>query len=70
MTLKEVCVRSYQSQGEGIPLADYHFYALVGYYLVRYPGAEMEQLRRDMSEDLIRPEVGASVLRLIRSGIK
>lgn len=70
MTLSETCIRSYQAQGDKVLLSDYHCYALAGYYLVCYPGVELEQLQRDMAGDLVRPSVGMSVLCLIHSGIK
>ncbi len=70
MLLKETCVRSYQLQEESMSLADYHLYALLGYYMVQHPGVEIEQLRRDMEESRVRQHVGGTALRLLRSGIK
>jgi len=64
MTLREMCVRSYQNSG-GRKKADYNVFELAGYYLSQRPGVEGVHLKKDIAANDVQEGVGYSVLKLL-----
>lgn len=69
MTLREMCIRSYQNS-EQKKKADYNAFELAGYYLTQRPGVEVIHLKKEIAANDVQESVGYAVLRLLEEHLQ
>lgn len=67
--LKAAAIRAYKSQKDVEFLSDYSLFALLGYYFVNRPGAEVESLREDMAREYLSEAMGNTALRVLNKSV-